>query len=98
MSCLNKSGDRHKYNRLSLESIEVTRRNTALHSPNYFINGQQRQPTLRLDLTPTPYVPSNRINLGLFLMPATTRRIFPRATIRMRFLLVTDTCDHIEET
>ena len=33
--------------------IEVTRGNTATHPPNYFMNGQQRQPSLRPDLTPT---------------------------------------------
>ena len=46
MRCLNKSGKLHTYNRHSLESIEVTRGNTATHPPNYIINGQQRQTTV----------------------------------------------------
>ena len=45
MSCLNKSGKYHTYNRHYLESIELTWGNTATHPPNYFINGQQRQTT-----------------------------------------------------
>ena len=54
MRCVNKSGNRHTYNRHCLEeSIEVTRGNTATHPPNYFINDQPRQPSLRPDLTPT---------------------------------------------
>ena len=49
MRCLNRSVNRH-----SLESIEETRGNTTTHPPsNYFISGQQRQPSLRPDYTPT---------------------------------------------
>ena len=57
MRCLNRSGNRH-----SLESIEETRGNTTTHPPsNYFINGQQRQPSLRPYLTLT-YVRSLQLD------------------------------------
>ena len=63
-------------NRHSLESIEATRGNTANLPPNYFINGQQRLPSLPPDFTLT--FPSKWINPGLFLMAVTTttRAIF----------------------
>ena len=82
MRCFNKSGNRYTYNRHSLESIEVTRGNTATHPPNYFINGQQRQTTVNsanLNYDPTyRQLPSKWTNLRLFLMAVTTHSILPR--------------------
>ena len=48
------------------------------HPPNYFINGQQRHTTANSANLHYAYVPSNRINLRLFLMAVTTRTILPR--------------------
>ena len=70
MRCLNKSGNRHMYNRHSLESIEVTRGNTATHSPTTLstANSAKRRPTAPTFTTTrlNVYVPSNRTNLRLF--------------------------------
>ena len=80
MRRLNNSGNRQRYNRHYLESIEVTRRNTAKHPPLTALstaNSAKRRPTAP-PFTKTrhyAYVPSNRINQGLFLMAVTTHTI-----------------------
>ena len=82
MRCLNKSGNRLTYNRHSLEGIEETRGNTATHHPlttSSTANSANQRPT-----TPTltthrlyAYIPSDRINRGLFLMAITEPTIVP---------------------
>ena len=69
MRCLNKSGNRHTYNRHSLESIEETRGNTATIPLTTLStdNSANRRPTAPTLTKPRlyAYVPSIRINLGL---------------------------------
>nr|XP_022301342.1 uncharacterized protein LOC111109495 isoform X3 [Crassostrea virginica] len=68
-------------NRHSLESIEVTRGNTATHplTTSSTANSAKRRPTAPTFTTHRlyAYFPSNRINRGLFLMAVSTRTIFP---------------------